>query len=190
MAAALLVLAEGGLKGLTHRAVDARAGLPSGSAANLFRTRESLVRALLEEMERQDWGYVTAAGGPGGSRDTEELVRMLADVTVQMAEPAQAPVTRARLSLSLAYPDDVRAGHARLLASLVRLLASAGIDDPQLRAVGVAALLDGTLLHTLTVSPGPVDRAGLERSIRRLLAEPVAGDGSARSGGTEDRSVR
>lgn len=169
MGAALLVLAEGGLKGLTHRAVDARAGLPSGSAANVFRTRESLVRALLEEMERQDWGYVTAGDEPAAVHSIEELVQLLTDAAARMVDPAQAPVTRARLVLSLAYPEDVRAGHARLLAGLVELLTAAGIDDPAARAVWVAALLDGTILHTLTVSPGPVDRVGLARAIRALL---------------------
>lgn len=169
LAAALLVLAEGGLKGLTHRAVDARAGLPSGSAANLFRTRQSLVRALIEEMESQDWGYVTAGGDVPQPRGAEELVQLLAGFTVRMIEPERAPVTQARLALSLAYPDDVRAAHDRLLAHLVRMLASSGMDDPQRRAAGVAALLDGTILHALTVAPGPVDRAGLEQSIRALL---------------------
>lgn len=173
--AALLVLAEGGLKGLTHRAVDARAGLPSGSAANVFRTREALVRALLEELERQDWGYFTGGDGAAAPRSTADLIRMLAEGAAHMTEPAQAPLARARLVLSLAYPEEVRAGHSRLLAGLVELLTAAGIDDPASRAVSVAALLDGTILHTLTVSPGPVDRAELARAIRALLRSTDGG---------------
>ncbi|HIZ34253.1 MAG TPA: TetR family transcriptional regulator [Candidatus Ruania gallistercoris] len=169
LAAALLVLAEGGLKGLTHRAVDARAGLPSGSAANLFRTRQSLLRAVIEEMERQDWGYVTASGDSPEPHGLEELAQALAEFTVRMVEPDQAPVTRARLELSLAFPDDVRDAHARLLARLVRMLASSGIDDPHVRAAGIAALLDGTILHALTVAPEPVDPTRLAKAIRALL---------------------
>ena len=170
--AALLVLAEGGLKGLTHRAVDAEAGLPSGSTANLFRDRASLVRALLDEMERRDWGHFHT--GPEGRphpepRGAEEVARLLADGAACMIEPAQAPVTRARLALSFAYADEVREGHTRLLAALTRTMASAGISAPADRAAPVAALLDGALLHALTVSPGPLDRASLTRAIRSLL---------------------
>ncbi len=41
--AAICVLGESGIRGLTHRAVDAAAGLPAGSASNLFRTRDALL---------------------------------------------------------------------------------------------------------------------------------------------------
>src|SRR5262245_42599709 len=41
--AAIEVLAERGTRGLTHRAVDARAGLPLGSTSNRFRTRNALL---------------------------------------------------------------------------------------------------------------------------------------------------
>ena len=40
---ALAVLAEQGMRGLTHRAVDAAAGLPSGSTSYYFRSRAALV---------------------------------------------------------------------------------------------------------------------------------------------------
>lgn len=170
--AALLVLAEGGLKGLTHRAVDAEAGLPSGSTANLFRTRDSLVRALLEEMERRDRSQFQArleSEAVAGPLGIDEVGRMLAEAAVHMASPTQAAVTRARLNLSLVYPDEVRAGHLRLLDVLTRTLESAGVSAPAGRAVRVAAFIDGALLHALTVSPEPLDRAVLASAIRALL---------------------
>lgn len=43
--AALAVLAAEGSRGLTHRAVDEAAGLPSGSTSNHFRTRSALLEA-------------------------------------------------------------------------------------------------------------------------------------------------
>lgn len=168
MDAALLVLAEGGLKGLTHRAVDARAGLPSGSTANIFRNRKSLVRALLDEMERRDWGNFHT-GPEDEPRDADEVARMLADGAARMTEPAQAPVTRARLALAFAYADEAREGHTRLLAALTRTMASAGVSAPADRAAPIAALLDGALLHALTVAPEPLDRASLAHAVRSLL---------------------
>src|SRR4051812_29606628 len=51
--AALHVVADDGLRGLTHRAVDRRAGLPEGSCSAYLRTRSALQQALTE--------YVAAA---------------------------------------------------------------------------------------------------------------------------------
>ena len=39
---------RGGLRGLTHRAVDREAGLPEGSCSAYLRTRQALVLALTE----------------------------------------------------------------------------------------------------------------------------------------------
>src|SRR3954462_10550488 len=48
--AGLAVLAESGARGLTHRAVDAAAGLPAGTASNYFKTRDALLGALGERI--------------------------------------------------------------------------------------------------------------------------------------------
>ena len=44
--AAVDVVAEAGLRGLTHRAVDARAGLPEGTCSAYLRSRSALLVAL------------------------------------------------------------------------------------------------------------------------------------------------
>jgi len=48
--AGLAVLAESGARGLTHRAVDAAAGLPAGTASNYFSSRDALLGALGERI--------------------------------------------------------------------------------------------------------------------------------------------
>ena len=48
--AAIEVVAESGLRGLTHRAVDARAGLPEGTCSAYLRTRLALLAALTEHV--------------------------------------------------------------------------------------------------------------------------------------------
>lgn len=56
--AAITVLGEGGIHALTHRTVDATAGLPAGSTSNLFRTRDALLDAVVERFaarERAEW---------------------------------------------------------------------------------------------------------------------------------------
>src|SRR3954471_10311302 len=46
LTAALHVVAEQGLRGLTHRAVDREAGLPEGSCSAYLGTRQALAGAL------------------------------------------------------------------------------------------------------------------------------------------------
>ncbi len=48
--AGIAVLAREGSRGLTHRAVDDEAQVPTGTASNYFRTRDALVSALLERI--------------------------------------------------------------------------------------------------------------------------------------------
>ena len=67
--AALHVVADEGLRGLTHRAVDRRAELPEGSCSAYFRTRRALQTALTE--------YVVgtlAADVSGARRGAERLL--------------------------------------------------------------------------------------------------------------------
>lgn len=45
--AGLTVLSREGARGLTHRAVDREAGVPTGTTSNYFRTRDALIGALV-----------------------------------------------------------------------------------------------------------------------------------------------
>lgn len=48
--AGIAVLAREGSRGLTHRAVDAEAGVPIGTTSNYFRNREKLIAGLFERI--------------------------------------------------------------------------------------------------------------------------------------------
>ena len=45
--AAIQILGERGVRAVTHRAVDAEAGVSAGSTANYFSTREALFAAIV-----------------------------------------------------------------------------------------------------------------------------------------------
>ncbi|MER6915841.1 TetR family transcriptional regulator [Streptomyces sp. NPDC000594] len=51
---ALELLAERGMRGLTHRAVDEAAGLPQGSASNHCRTRQALLEAAVRRLAERE----------------------------------------------------------------------------------------------------------------------------------------
>lgn len=48
--AGITVLARDGSRGLTHRAIDAEAGVPLGTTSNYFRSRELLIAGLIERI--------------------------------------------------------------------------------------------------------------------------------------------
>lgn len=52
--AAIELVAEQGMRGLTHRAVDRRAGLPEGSTSAYFRTRKALVEGFVARLAEQE----------------------------------------------------------------------------------------------------------------------------------------
>src|SRR5215212_7376951 len=51
---ALALLAERGMRGLTHRAVDEAAGLPPGSTSNHARTRAALLKAAVRRLAERE----------------------------------------------------------------------------------------------------------------------------------------
>src|SRR3954447_1685384 len=57
--AALSVLAHDGMRALTHRAVDAAAGIAPGSTSYYFRTRAALVAGCIDRLPGIDPGLAT-----------------------------------------------------------------------------------------------------------------------------------
>ncbi|OLL72715.1 Transcriptional regulator, TetR family [Pseudonocardia sp. Ae168_Ps1] len=91
--AAITVLGAGGSRALTHRAVDAAAGLPPGSASNVARTRSELVAGVLDRLlEREVAAWELLAGGrPVAACGTaeERTVRALAGTVRELAGPGR-----------------------------------------------------------------------------------------------------
>jgi AcrR family transcriptional regulator len=167
--AALAVLADKGMKGLTHRAVDAAAHLPEGTTSNYYRNRAALVEAVLDRLLELDAALLQDQGPPGPPQNVEELAGQLAALMLALAGP-HAGLTRARLAISLDKPESVTAGHFRLVGGLEQALAALGVADAPGRARDVADYGDGVLLHLLTVRRDEQpDAAAIAAAVRRLL---------------------
>ena len=118
--AAVHVMADEGLRGLTHRAVDRRAGLPEGTCSAYFRTRQALQLAVT--------GYVAATLAADVDALAAELVECTGDGddgggahpgTVR-ALAGRARADRGDLDLSLEAPRNPAVAEA-LAASRSRL---------------------------------------------------------------------
>ena len=168
--AALAVVADKGMKGLTHRAVDVSAQLPEGTTSNYYRSRASLVEAVLGRLLELDAALLQDQGPAGPPQNINELAGQLASLVLALAG-RHAGLTRARLALSLDRPEAVTAGHFRLVGSLQQAVAALGVPDAPARARDVADYGDGVVLHLLTVRRDEQpDAAAIAAAIRRLLS--------------------
>lgn len=175
--AALHVLAEDGMRGLTHRAADAAAGLPAGSTSYYFRTRAALVAGCLArlldlDLEHEPPAAGAAATGPAAFADA------LTEFGVHLATTQRhRTLARYELALASARDPDLRAalvaGGDTLRGLGARILARLGAPDPVAAAEEVAAVLDGLLFTALV--RGPDDPAALAGRIRPAMHRVVAG---------------
>ncbi len=167
--AALAVVADKGMKGLTHRAVDAAAELAEGTTSNYYRSRATLVDAVLDRLLELDAGLLREQGAAGPPRNVEELAGQLAATVVALARQ-HGSISRARMTFSLDRPEAVTAGHQFLVGNLERAFTAMGVADAGARARDVADYGDGLLLHLITVRRDEEpDVAAVAATIRRLL---------------------
>lgn len=156
--AAIAIIAERGLRGLTHRAVDAQAGLPEGSTSGYYRTRLALLTGTAEFLRDQLLGGVEHAVGQIGSAPSDDLV---IDAVVELldgwlAEPAIIVVVAELKLEGLRTPEIDEAFAAwreELIDFVAQTTARIGSDDPRLKATAVIAALEGVLLSAVAVPP-------------------------------------
>ncbi|WKD36147.1 TetR/AcrR family transcriptional regulator [Streptomyces xanthophaeus] len=195
--AAIAVLAQEGGRGLTHRAVDAAAAVPTGTAKNYFPTRDALLRAAAERCAEQYRALAqTLAGagreqGPGAESgpgsgpglgavpaDAAQLAALLAGLLRDTAGPGRIRVLAylelqaeaARRPWLAALLDPVAAADFTAHAYLLR---AAGLAAGPDRARALTLALHGAIPHLLTGAPATLAAAGLDdldRFTRELLA--------------------
>lgn len=162
MDAAIRVLGTGGIRALTHRAVDAEAGLPSGSTSNHFRTRDALLRGVVErlaDVDRAEWEHMAAQLRP---RDIREFVDVIAMLIEAMTGPARAvTIARYALFVEAALHPELQATVARNAQAIASWgagwLAAVGAPDAARRIGLVIAYLDGVILHQIAYPDPDLD---------------------------------
>ncbi|MCX4751058.1 TetR/AcrR family transcriptional regulator [Kitasatospora sp. NBC_01287] len=176
--AAIEVLAEAGGRGLTHRAVDAVAGVPLGTAKNYFPTRDALLGAAAERCEEQYRAVAARLGAAGaGPGDREGLVAVLRGLLENVAGPGR-PRMLAYLELR------AEAGRRSWLSAILDPIAAAdfagfewaqraaGLPVTPRRAATVTLALHAAIPHLLDAGPATLAAAGLDdldRFVRGLL---------------------
>jgi DNA-binding transcriptional regulator YbjK len=157
--AAITVAGQAGIHGLTHRAVDAAAGLPAGSASNLFRTRDALLEAVtgrFADRERASWEEIAARVCP---TTPGQLAGALAEFAREATGPNRT-LTLARYAILLEaaiHPplrEQLRDTGARVNAWFTNWVRIAGSADPGHDAPVIMNHWTGVVLHQLA-GPDP-----------------------------------
>ncbi|MEW1637831.1 TetR family transcriptional regulator [Streptomyces sp. NPDC093801] len=174
--AAIEVLAEHGMRGLTHRAVDRAAGLPPGTTSAYLRTRAALLTALVRRLVERDQAELQAAG------ERTPLPRTPAELTDGLAALTTARLTgEGRLRSLARYAcvlESVRDPELREILvprenagrDVVRaFLAAHGVPDQEARTLSLLACVDGLVLEHLPTGAAAVPREALEGLVAAAL---------------------
>ncbi|MFG1830110.1 TetR/AcrR family transcriptional regulator [Micromonospora chersina] len=188
--AAVELLAEGGMRALTHRAVDARAALPPGTTSAYLRTRQALIEAVVQRLADLDRADLAAhelpteppraapALGPDG---LDQLAAGVADVLDRWLTTGRTrALARYACLLEAVHRPELRRilDHGTVLRVQARdLLARAGAADPRRQGDQFVAFVDGLLFDRLVGAgalsappPGtPASREDLRAGVRTLL---------------------
>ena len=182
LTAAVRVLARSGMRGLTHRAVDAEAGLPQGSSSAYMRTRVALLTRLTEFVTAQfarDIADLTVRIEEHHGQDSSYAVQ---ETTAMMRSWLLEPemlLARVELAIEGARTPEIAAimqAELRELEDIVdHVIASKGHEHSRARASTLIASIDGVLMHALREEPA-VRQAYLRDSTELLLGALVGVD--------------
>ena len=180
---ALHVLAEAGSRGLTHRAVDAAAGLPAGSTSYYFRSRAALLQACVADLVAQDHADLDLMSPLVTAPDEDAVAGALADVLLRwLGADRWRHVARYELSMEAVRRPDLAAvlhqGGATIRHRVAAVLAGLGASDPVEQAYWLVACLDGIVFDRVAGANAAlcVDRDDLavmtQRLVRSVLPVP------------------
>ena len=171
--AAIDILCDDGVGGLTHRQVDSRTGLPAGTTSNYFRTRNALLEATAARTVDLHWQRVEALQSAIGRLTRDALKALM----IRMLEPDEQfrrwTLARFELFMESTRREELRPLVKELQAAAVKsatlIFEAAGFTPTPDRMDELSRLLNGFVFSNLTMAPEPgaLDAAGL---VDRLLS--------------------
>ncbi|MEU9961173.1 TetR/AcrR family transcriptional regulator [Streptomyces sp. NPDC050982] len=177
---ALDLLAELGMRGLTHRAVDTAAGLPPGSTSNLARTRLALLEAAVRRLAEREARVLGLDEMPDPRGGLDSLAEGLAlAVHRSLTGNRELLIARYELALEATRRPELReffdATGRQFRDALTGMLTAAGSRDPARHVLSLVAWADGLMFscaagsyHADVPSLGEV-RAGLREVLEGML---------------------
>ncbi|MFF8972599.1 TetR/AcrR family transcriptional regulator [Streptomyces sp. NPDC014995] len=154
---ALALLAERGMRGLTHRAVDEAAGLPQGSTSNLARTRQALLELAVRRLADREARVLALDEMPDPRAGLPALTDALALATHRaLTLNRELTLARYELALEATRRPELRthfdAAGARFRDRLTALVTAMGSTDPARHVLSLVAWADGLMFSCVAGS--------------------------------------
>ena len=164
--AGIALIARGGTHRLTHRAVDAEAGLPNGSTSYYARSRRDLIRLVMEQLSAESQAELNDIEGPE-KQTVQQATELVGRLTKRLILNGDAQAARFALMFEVRDDDELRREltvDAPVRSSFdekaVKLLRALGATDPEGTASEFVALVDAVLMYR-AVEAAPIDPVGV-----------------------------
>ncbi|MEI2732601.1 MAG: hypothetical protein V9G08_11500 [Dermatophilaceae bacterium] len=153
---------------LTHADVDRLADLPPGTTAEEFPTEADLVDLVTNGLLAHDVG-VWAAAGAALPASIEDFVARLVTFTEALEKQPEQWLAGVRLALD--HGPLLEGRYDAVCDGLTVMLAALGVSQAGGRARIIMALIEGVIVHGLTVKRAdPLARQTLADAFRRILS--------------------
>lgn len=171
---AIALLADRGMRGLTHRAVDEAAGLPPGSTSNLARTRSALLELTLARLTQLEIAAFTPILDSAG----QDVVGALAEITAQvlwtqLTVGRRQMIARYELALEATRRPELRRIYdktgERFRDPAVAILSAAGSSDPVRHGRQIVAFSEGVMFDAVVGAGAEPTLDDLRLGIGELL---------------------
>ena len=172
LTAAVQVLGEQGLYGLTHRKVDRAGGLPDGTTSNHFRTRSALLKGVVDHLVTLE-----SAIWDGGGFDEIDSVDGLIEASAAFVNWAvtdgrpRSVALIALLEAAITDPDVaavLAAARAHVEERSAAVCTAVGMDESVSEVL--MDVTDALIFRSLSIAPGAIDARTYFRQLISKLA--------------------
>jgi DNA-binding transcriptional regulator YbjK len=178
--AAIAVMAQVGLAGLSMRVVANQAQLPLGALSYYFDDKSDLVAQAFQQLsDREIERVVRTAERLQPTMPAEQLADLVADMIIDgFTSPQGAIVTRYELVTEASRDERLRpmfeAWYAAMVPALSRLFRELGSHQPELDSRTVMAVMAGLEIDNIYRPLGPVDKRRIRATLRHAFRAVIA----------------
>jgi DNA-binding transcriptional regulator YbjK len=178
--AAIAVMAEVGLAGLSMRVVANQAQIPLGALSYYFDDKSDLVAQAFQQLsDREIERVVRTAERLQPTMSAEQLADLVADMIIDgFTSPQGAIVTRYELVTEASRDERLRpmfeAWYAAMVPALSRLFRDLGSHQPELDSRTVMAVMAGLEIDNIYRPLGPVDKRRIRATLRHAFRAVIA----------------
>lgn len=179
--AAIEVLARDGSRGLTFRAVDAEAHVPTGTTSNYFANRDDLLRQVTQRTRRRlSPSQADATATTAAPRDRALVTRLMRELLDRMRRDRSSYLAMLELRLEATRRPELRAELTEVftanLQDSIRFHLDAELPGDEITVVLLYLAMSGLLVDELTV-PDVLARYPKDQLLAdltdRLLPQPA-----------------